>query len=521
MLRARAWLVRGVGVVALAAAPLVFAPSSAHASTFTVSNTNDSGAGSLRQAFIDASASGGEIDVASGLGTITLTGGPISYVAGGDISVVGNGVTVDGDGGNGVIHKTGGTGALSIDGMTITGADASGGKVVGALTVQGAGAVTLSDCVVTGNHVTTGTDLADVGAVVLSSGSAETLTVTNCQITNNVLQGAADADIGAIDWDADGASATITGSVITGNSAAAGSNGVIAGGIDSEGGPLTITQSFIGNNTATGGEGDISGGVVNEGGDMTLSYSSITDNTATGQIGSNFGGAVNNEGGTQTVTNSTISGNSASIAVAPTSANGTGTVGTHERTIHGSSVSTSLAGAWLNFGGGGSLVYVTMDGNTGDTSANFNAANLIQQGGVVSFFGTAIGDPHNGPNCDVEGETVSNVSHGFNAEDDAGATCKFSSSTQDTVGQPLSLSALADNGGPGPTQLPQTTSVLVDAIPPASCQADGAAGITTDERGITRPQGAGCEIGAVELEVVVPAPPAPAPAVVIQPAFTG
>jgi hypothetical protein len=42
---------------------------------------------------------------------------------------------------------------------------------------------------------------------------------------------------------------------------------------------------------------------------------------------------------------------------------------------------------------------------------------------------------------------------------------------------------------------------LLDFIPIASCQADGAAGVTTDQRGIARPQGPGCEIGSVEVEV--------------------
>jgi hypothetical protein len=49
--------------------------------------------------------------------------------------------------------------------------------------------------------------------------------------------------------------------------------------------------------------------------------------------------------------------------------------------------------------------------------------------------------------------------------------------------------------------LPLTGSPLIDAIPAASCQADGAAGITTDQRGFARPDAASpnCDIGAVEV----------------------
>ena len=54
----------------------------------------------------------------------------------------------------------------------------------------------------------------------------------------------------------------------------------------------------------------------------------------------------------------------------------------------------------------------------------------------------------------------------------------------------------------GPTQLPILNGAVFDAIPVDQCQADGATGITTDERGVTRPQFAGCDIGAVELAPV-------------------
>lgn len=58
----------------------------------------------------------------------------------------------------------------------------------------------------------------------------------------------------------------------------------------------------------------------------------------------------------------------------------------------------------------------------------------------------------------------------------------------------FALGPVADNGGPVPTMLPGPGSVLIDAIPAAECT------IATDARGITRPQGTGCDIGAVELE---------------------
>jgi fibronectin-binding autotransporter adhesin len=140
--------------------------------------------------------------------------------------------------------------------------------------------------------------------------------------------------------------------------------------------------------------------------------------------------------------------------------------------------------------------------------ANLTASNPV-------FFGTIIALPVGGPNCVVSGAS----SQGYNFSDDA--TCGLDQAT-DHVATPNDpgLGALGSNGGPTQTMLPQTGSPVIDAIPVAACQTGGAAGITVDQRGVTRPQGPGCDIGAVEVEFVVPTP-TPSPAVIITPKFTG
>lgn len=57
------------------------------------------------------------------------------------------------------------------------------------------------------------------------------------------------------------------------------------------------------------------------------------------------------------------------------------------------------------------------------------------------------------------------------------------------------LGALADNGGPTLTHLPQTGSPAIDAGDQAACDSDG---ITTDQRGFKRVDGK-CDIGSVEV----------------------
>jgi hypothetical protein len=61
----------------------------------------------------------------------------------------------------------------------------------------------------------------------------------------------------------------------------------------------------------------------------------------------------------------------------------------------------------------------------------------------------------------------------------------------------LGLGALADNGGPTLTVLPQAGSPALDAIPPGT---PGLCEPGTDQRGEPRPAGAGCDIGAVERQ---------------------
>ena len=149
------------------------------------------------------------------------------------------------------------------------------------------------------------------------------------------------------------------------------------------------------------------------------------------------------------------------------------------------------------------LVYATVVGNT---SISNGPANLAMASGTIVPFGSVIALPQGGPNCEFNGGTMS--SNGFNFTDDPSCMLGGAGDTQD--GDP-GLGPLAENGGPTQTRLPQAGSPLVDAIPIGSCQADGAAGITTDQRGLPRPALSGCDIGAVEVQVGAAVPVAAAP----------
>ena len=85
------------------------------------------------------------------------------------------------------------------------------------------------------------------------------------------------------------------------------------------------------------------------------------------------------------------------------------------------------------------------------------------------------------------------TSEGYNFSDDD--SCDFTDPTDNVAdGNDPLLGALANNGGPTQTMLPQPGSPLIDAIQPISeCQVD------VDQRGVSRPQIKGCDTGAVEV----------------------
>lgn len=264
--------------------------------------------------------------------------------------------------------------------------------------------------------------------------------------------------------------------------------------------------------TVTGGDatGATPGGAILAFGDLTVQNSTFTDNHA------EFSGGALVANGTITVVDSTISNNT-------TGGNGGGIAGNNldsavvviNSTVTGNRVTAP------DIGGGGiaasdlTLVYSTVTGNSATRGANI----FIHQSSFVfrNSFGSVVADPQGGgTNCDFQGEPAV-TSSGYNYSDDD--SCLFTQPTDVQNGGSPMLGALAANGGPTLTMLPQTGSPLIDAIPVASCQADGAAGITTDQRGVARPQGSGCDIGAVETAAV--APVTPATPVVEAPRFTG
>ena len=96
-----------------------------------------------------------------------------------------------------------------------------------------------------------------------------------------------------------------------------------------------------------------------------------------------------------------------------------------------------------------------------------------------------------GSNCHTNG--VLFVDNGYNL--DSGSSCGFSTTQHSLNNTDPQLGALGSNGGPTQTMALVQTSPAVNAIPTSFSGCTG----STDQRGTTRPQGTGCDIGAYEL----------------------
>jgi len=216
-------------------------------------------------------------------------------------------------------------------------------------------------------------------------------------------------------------------------------NELAAGGGVFNAGTLTLTSC-----TLTRNHGDVGGAIFNDEGVLT-----IVDSTVSSNIDASAGGALFNNGGVVTITNSTLSDNDA----------GDG-------------------GAFLTYGGSVTLVHCTIAGG-------FLPNQIANDGGVVAMTGTLLEGT-----CSFDPVT----SGGHNLES-PGDTCGLTG-TNDQVGildEELRLGDLQNNGGDTDTQAPEPGSAAIDVIAEVDCS------VATDQRGVTRPQGPRCDVGAVEV----------------------
>lgn len=258
------------------------------------------------------------------------------------------------------------------------------------------------------------------------------------------------------------------------------------GGVRNDG-TLTLTNVTVRGNTA-----DLGGGIFNDvAGALTINSSTISDNAATFNLGGGGGIFSISKGAALTLNSSTISGN--------TTPYGGGGIWIYHGTLilNNSTVSGNVA----KYGGGiitsnnsiiVKLTNSTISGNSSSNSAAFRTgenANTILKNTIVA------GNP--GGDCEIS--VTNNVVNSLGHNLDSDGTCKLVHPTDLPNRQNPLLGPLANNGGP----------TLTHALLPGSPAID-AGGLDcspTDQRGVPRPQGAACDIGAYEVGAACTSPP--------------
>lgn len=215
------------------------------------------------------------------------------------------------------------------------------------------------------------------------------------------------------------------------------------------------------------------GGIYNSG-KLTLSTSTVAGNTAKAgfpahrfDVGTAEGGGIFNDKGTMMMSNSTLVGNT----VRPTS----GFV--H---YYGGAISNKLGTAIISNS--------TLSANTSGIASVYFGSTVTLQNSIVSN--------NSGWNCG--GNTM--ISKGYNLSSDN--TCNFSGPGDLNNHDPL-LGPLQNNGGPTETMALLPGSPAIDGGNPAGCTDGLGHLLTTDQRGMPRPDkedSAGCDMGAYESQ---------------------
>ena len=266
-----------------------------------------------------------------------------------------------------------------------------------------------------------------------------------------------------------GAKTTVTGIAMTGGDA----GGYEGGGVRNQG-DLTLDGVVIKDSTAY-----IGGAIDSRIGNLTLDAATLEGNT------SKYGAGIYSDKGTLNITDSTVSGNSATDSYGGVVRYG------GPANITNSTISGNKAASF----GGGVVVASAVVNVRNSTIASNEAGGL--GGGIMSFGqGTlvlvknTIVAGNSIDNCDTaqySGGIIRSQGNNISSDD----SCPFTQPADKQNTNPR-LGPLQDNGGSTDTRALLAGSPAIDAGSNTDCP-------VTDQRGVTRPQGTACDIGAFEF----------------------
>ena len=469
-------------------------------SVITVNTTKDElnadGDCSLREAIqaantnaaVDACVAGTGVDtitVPAGTYTLTIAGDSENLNATGDLDIT-DSVTINGAGESATIIQAGTLGYPNVPNGIDRVLHIFSGITVG-----------LSNVTIANGNIANGNTAGYGGGIYNYHG---TLNVTNSTFLGNYgYYGGGISDLAA-----PGSPMTVTNSTFKSNSATAG--GGIYNGVGST---LTVTNStFSGNSAMT-----VGGGIYNHR-SLTVTNSMFSGNSAI------EGGGIHNYFGTSTVTNSTFSGNTATkgggiynnklntflIVINSTFSDNAADSGggiylngqesdlNHRAVV----INSTFSGNSAKDGGG---ITNTEYGTLTVTNSTFSGNSAIGYGGGIFNLGGTLtlnnsilaNSNSDGVDCYKMSGTTSG-SHNLIETDSAGSNA---CGTTAPIHSDPNLGPLADNGSPTQTFALLPGSPAIDSGDDSICAASPVN--NTSQNGVTRPQGAHCDIGSFEF----------------------
>lgn len=302
------------------------------------------------------------------------------------------------------------------------------------------GTTTVSDCSFAINSTGLGASAGgNQGGAIYNNGN---LTVSNCNFAGNIALGT-DVALSGI-----GGAIENVGTALVERSSFVSNQAYFYGGAIDNTGMLTVIGSTFSDSAFSSGNKSKEGGAIYNVGTLVVDSSTFTGNLA------NRGGAIRNFAGSATLTNSTLVKNTAS--------SGGGAIWNQ--------ASMSIVGSTI------------AENSSPAGAAIFNYESVVIRRSLFAF-------------NDCFPMQGSITSEGDNLLFGAAACVQASEALNDRLNVDPLLLALADNGGPTMTRMPAPGSPAIDEVRVTTCTG-------FDQRGISRPQGSRCDIGAVEVEKI-------------------
>lgn len=335
--------------------------------------------------------------------------------------------------------------------------------------------------------VNNSTDNLVNGAGVFMGGVGNTFTVANSRFENNTAGGQGG---GIYILAENNQSVSVADSIFIGNQQASAGGGLTITG-NAATATLTVDRTRFENNSA---DADGSGGAMF----LAEAATTVTDSTCVGNSAGYGGGCIYMAGdATLTLRRSTLYDNTANVGGALRIQNETNSAVIENSTFSNNQAVESASPGGTTPSGGAIEVYIgtltvrnsTFSGNGASGTGAVGGTLTLNEDGPpdfphVTLYNTIMANSTGSPACYSSDPSNVLTLVGSMIEDGSCGTA---------VSPDPQLGPLQNNGGLTLTMLPAGNSPLLDAGNLVNC-------LATDQRGITRYYGAGCDIGAVEIQ---------------------